>query len=88
MNEAVDAKHIDQDGSVRTDRPLKQERRTRCTCDPISDFGDFKNGIYRSGDALEFTRLFQAFDELSQVLVSHAIPPGGACWSCVLMVRA
>ena len=62
-------------GTARAFRVLEQQRGPAGARDAVGDLGDFEHRVHFGGDALEFAALFQARDELAQVLVGHAILP-------------
>ncbi|MNN01902.1 hypothetical protein D3C81_1145360 [compost metagenome] len=56
---------------------LEQQRRAFGTQCAVANLGHFQDGRDRNLDALEFTALFQATDEVAQVAILHA---GASCW--------
>jgi hypothetical protein len=43
----------------------------------VGELGDFEAGIHLEGNAFEFARAFQGFDEVTKILMSHSgqVPP-------------
>ncbi|MOA02965.1 hypothetical protein D3C78_1224450 [compost metagenome] len=51
---------------------FEQQRRALCTQGAVTHLGHFQDGGDRDLDALEFTALFQATNEVAQVAILHA----------------
>jgi len=65
------AEQIAEQGDVRALRVLEQQRRPGTAQRALTDFGDFKPGVHRRADPLEFPEALQVAQKVAQALIFH-----------------